>query len=217
MVQLTTEQRVFIVTNYTLTHSVTAVQNAFKIRFPDRNPPVKNTILQNFRKYQNTGTSLNRNKCNSGRRRTARSEDNIAAVRDLLQENPRGVSVRHNPVAVSPSSFNRITRLDLRWHPYRMHVRHELLPNDLPRRLRYSEWFNQHCRNQNFLQSLIIGDEAGFAMNREVNSHNVREYAPKGQYIHRHLIWKGRILVPNSLSGQHSAVVVRCDCRALLF
>ena len=66
--------------------------------------------------------------------------------------------------------------------PYRMHVRHELLPNDLPRRLRYSNWFNERCRNQNFLQSTIIGDEAGFALNGEVrvNSHNVREYAPKG-------------------------------------
>ena len=31
-----------------------------------------------------------------------------------------------------------------------------------------------------FLQSMIIGDEAGFALNGEVNSHNVREYAPKG-------------------------------------
>ena len=61
-----------------------------------------------------------------------------------------------------------------------MHVRHELLPNDLPCRLRYSNWFNERCRNQNFLQSIIIGDEAGFALNGEVNSHNVREYAPKG-------------------------------------
>ena len=89
------------------------------------------------------------------------------------------MSARRNAVAVSKSSFNTITKLDIRWHPYRMHVRHELLPNDLPRRLRYSNWFNERCRNQNFLQSIIIGDEAGFALNGEVNSHNVREYAPK--------------------------------------
>ena len=29
------------------------------------------------------------------------------------------------------------------------------------------------------MDSLLIGDEAGFALNGEVNSHNVREYAPK--------------------------------------
>ena len=41
-------------------------------------------------------------------------------------------------------------------------------------------WFKQHCRNPNFWQSIIIGDEAGFAINGEVNSQNVREYASKG-------------------------------------
>ena len=139
LVQLTTEQRVFVVTQFTLLQNVTAVQNAFIIRFPGRNSPVRNTILKNVRKYQNTGTSLNRNKSNSGRPRTARNEANIAAVRELLEETPRGLSVRRNPVAVSKSSFNRITRLDIRWHPYRMHVRHELRPDDLPSRLRYSK------------------------------------------------------------------------------
>ena len=128
---MTTEQRVFVVTTYTLTQSVTEVQNAFRIRFPDRNPPNKKTILKNVRKYHNTGTSLNRNKGNSGRRRTARSEENVAAARDLLEETPRGVSARRNAVEVSKSSFNRITRLDLRWH--------ELLPDDLPRRLHYAQ------------------------------------------------------------------------------
>ena len=73
VVQLTTEQRVFVVTQFTLIPNVTAVQSAFRIRFPDRNPPIRNTILKNVRKYHNTGTSLNRNKSISGRRRTARN------------------------------------------------------------------------------------------------------------------------------------------------
>ena len=170
-----------MVTNYTLTQSVTEVQNRFRVEFPSRNPPCKKTIKKNVRKYQNTGTSVNRNKGYSGRQKTGRSEANVAAVRVLLEEIPRGVSCRRNPVEVSKSTFNRITRLDLRWHPYRMHVRHELLPDDLPRRLRYAQWFNERCQNPNFLQSIIIGDEAGFAMNGEVNTHNVSEYAPKGQ------------------------------------
>ena len=84
MVQLTTEQRVFIVLHYTQTQNTTAVQNAFRARFPDRDPPHKTTILRNVRKYSSQGTSLNLNKGNSGRRRTARTEQNIAAVRTLL-------------------------------------------------------------------------------------------------------------------------------------
>ena len=77
-----------MVTTYTLTKSLTEVQNAFRIRFPDRNPPDKKTILKNYQKYQDTGTSLNRNKGNSSRRKTARSEENVAAVRDVLEETP---------------------------------------------------------------------------------------------------------------------------------
>ena len=40
--------------------SVTAVQNAFEARFPDRNNPTKRTIRENVKKYSHTGTSLNR-------------------------------------------------------------------------------------------------------------------------------------------------------------
>ena len=179
MVQLTKE-RVFIVLNYTQTQNTTAVQNAIRPRFPDRDPPHKTTILRSVRKYSSQRTSLNLNKGNSGRRRTARIEQNIAAVRTLFEQNRCDVSARRNSAEISSSGFNRITRLDLRWHPYRMHVRHELLATDLPRRLRFAEWFIQRCRRGTFLPSIIIGDEAAFAMDGEANSHNVRQYSPKG-------------------------------------
>ena len=181
MGQFTAEQRTFMVLYYNRTQSLVAVQNAFRQRLPGRNPPSKNIILQNFRKYSEHGTSLNRNKNNSGRPRTARSQQNIAAVRRLLEHNPRDVSARRNPVQVSSTAFNCITRLDLGWHPYRMHVGHELLPNDYLRGLRFSQWFNQKCEEDpHFLDHVVIGDEASFVMDGEVNSHNVRRYAPKG-------------------------------------
>ncbi len=145
MVQLTTEQRIFIVLQYNRTQNTTEVQNVFRARFCDRDPPHKATILRNVRKYSSEGTSLNLNKSNSGRRRTARSEQNIAAVRNLLEENLYA-SARRNPVDISSAGFNRIKRLDLRWHPYRMHVRHQLLARDFLRRLQFAEWFIQRCR-----------------------------------------------------------------------
>ena len=46
----TAEQRIFML-HYNRTQILVAVQNAFRQRFPDRNPPGKVTILQNFRKY----------------------------------------------------------------------------------------------------------------------------------------------------------------------
>ena len=82
MAQLTREQRVFIVLNFTQTQSSTAVQASF----PGRNPPAPSTILRNVQKYLNAGTSLNLNKGNSGRRRSIRTAENIEDVRDRLQK-----------------------------------------------------------------------------------------------------------------------------------
>ena len=62
-----------------------------------------------------------------------------------------------------------------------MRVRHQLKPTDFDRRVHFSEWLIEKCRDRRFLANLVIGDEAGFAMNGEANSQNVREYAPQGE------------------------------------
>ena len=62
MVQLTKEQRVFILLHYILPDFKIQLQNAFRARFRDRNPPHTTTILRNLAKYSNAGTSHNLNK-----------------------------------------------------------------------------------------------------------------------------------------------------------
>ena len=61
-----------------------------------------------------------------------------------------------------------------------MQVRHALLATNLLRRMHFVEWFIQRCQRKNFLQNIIIGNEAAFSMNGEVNTENARQYAPKG-------------------------------------
>ena len=61
-----------------------------------------------------------------------------------------------------------------------MHIRHSLLQTDFPRRVRFSEWWIRQCQRVHFTANVVIGDEAVFMMNREVNMHNIRRYAPKG-------------------------------------
>ena len=158
MVQLTTEQRVFVVTNFIRMQNVREVQDAFRLRFPDRNPPLRNTIVDNVRNIKTRERALIETRESQAGEEQEEVRKNIAAVRELLEENPH-VSSRRNPAAATQSTFNRITRLELRWHPYCMYVRHELLDTGWPRRLRFSNWFNQQCENQNFLDRLIIGDE----------------------------------------------------------
>ena len=96
MVQLTVEQRVFIVQHLFKTESFEQVRHLFRERFPDREPPTTMTIWRNVKKYTTTGTSLNRNSVTSGRPRSGRSQENIDRVQDLLENNPRGITCRRN-------------------------------------------------------------------------------------------------------------------------
>ena len=49
------------------------------------------TIQCNVVKYHNLGTSLNRNKANSGRNRSSVTYENIERVRELLESNLHSV------------------------------------------------------------------------------------------------------------------------------
>ena len=177
MVQLTKEQRVFVVKKYYETHSFLEVQRLFAIQFPDRRPPVKWSIWKNVKKYEEHGTSLNRNQKNSGRNRTSRTAENLNAVQEVLDENPTGVSCRRNGLGLSPSCFNRIAKIDLNWHPYKIHINHQLKDQDYAERIQFCEWFQNQVRNPRFLANFIIGDEAAFHLNGKVTTQNVRQYA----------------------------------------
>ena len=166
--QFTREQRVFIVENYILTRSIQNVQEAFRNAFIGRNVPTKSTILNNVRKYHEHGTSSNLNQGRSGRRRTARSAENIELVRDLLENNPR-VSVRRNGSNISNASFHRIIKHDLNYHPYVLITRQELKENDFGRRETFSRWLIDRFQENNFINKIVIGDEATFQMNGSEN------------------------------------------------
>ena len=57
-------------------------------------------------------------------------------------------------------------------HPYKMQVKHQLLPHDYVRRRAFCNWINaQHPR---FIERLVVTDEAAFSMNGSVNTQNTR-------------------------------------------
>ncbi|KAF2363424.1 Protein of unknown function DUF4817 [Trinorchestia longiramus] len=120
--QLTKEQRTFIVEKYFQAKSFRQVIQSFQEHFPERQSPTKMTIWRNVTRYRPEGTSLNLNNGRSGRKRTGRSEENVRIVQGALTENPQ-ISARKIGLDVTRSMFNRIMTLDLKWHPYKMHVR----------------------------------------------------------------------------------------------
>ena len=93
--QLTIEQRIFVVTNYLWTRIFKNVHQLFEQRFRDRASPSKVTIRKNVKKYKTEGSSLNLNKDRSGHRRTERTQENINLLQVKLMENPRR-SARNN-------------------------------------------------------------------------------------------------------------------------
>lgn len=182
--QYTPQQRSFLVTEYHRCRRVPQVLQRFRERFPGVRCPSRLTVMNNVRKYDQTGTSRNLNKERSGRPRTGRSAANIEAVRNRLEQQRHAgegraqtISCRRNGLGLPSATFNRITRLDLQLHPYQMIRRHELLPGDYPRRLRFCQWLLQ--QPPRFLEDFLMGDESGFGLNGMVNSHNTREYWPR--------------------------------------
>jgi len=169
-----------MVSTYLKINSYVVVKNEFRRAFPGVQPPNNSTIYRKVKKYLARGTSRNLCKENSGRPRTGRSQNNINAVQNLLLNTPRDISTRRNNLGISRATFNRIVRQDLKWHPYRIHIRHQLKNTDFPRLLQFCQWFLHQCQTNRFLANLVIGDEASFALNGKVNTHNVREYAPQG-------------------------------------
>lgn len=171
-VQLTTEQRVWVCLEMAKFENAPFVRRKFRQAFPNRRPPALSTIRKNFAKYKSKGTSLNQNKGNSGRPRTATSDANIALARQaLLQDGV--VSTRRNPLGISGASFSRITN-SIKFHPYKMIKRQKLTTLDPSKRLEFCRWFIRMSTNDpSFQNNLITSDEAIFSMNGEVNTHNV--------------------------------------------
>ena len=123
-----TEKRVFMVVQYLQSGSTEQTTARFIQQFPGARVPHRMTILKNVRKYKAHGTSRNRNKEACGRHRTVKSQAYVQLVMQALQQDHDASARRTNMPNMSKSSFNRITRHDIKWHPYKMNIRHKLEP-----------------------------------------------------------------------------------------
>ena len=178
--QLTREQRVFIVLNYQETKNYEIVRRNFEQIFPERISPTKKTVRRTVQKFNEHGTTLNRNKGNSGRKRIARTQENVEMVQNVIDENPRS-TIRRNESGLSATTFHRILHKDLGLKAYKVQKKHQLLPNDYHRRMTFCNWLLQ--QHERFCDKLIMTDEAEFSMDGTVNTQNTRfwsENRPEG-------------------------------------
>ena len=89
MVRLTIPQRVKIIEWWHQTRSVVQIQRNYCKHFEVRNAPERKTIARIVRKFPNLGTVCDLQKGESGRKRTARSEENVVTVREAILRSPR--------------------------------------------------------------------------------------------------------------------------------
>lgn len=138
------------------------------------NRPTEATIRRIVSKFEATGSV--ENLPTPRRRRSARSLENIAAVRENVQETPKlSILRRSQELGLSPSSVWRILHLDLKLHPYKIQLTQELKPNDHLMRRRFANWALENLEaNPNFAQNIIFSDEAHFWLNGFVNKQNCR-------------------------------------------
>lgn len=85
-----------------------------------------------------------------------RTQENIDRVRQTLEENP-SISTRRNDLQLTQSSVHRIIHHALKYHPYKIHVLHELKQQDFARRVRFCQWFINQYQNNRFLGNVVIG------------------------------------------------------------
>ena len=175
MASYTIEQHVQMIKLYYQNEcSLTQTLRALRPFFGRRGGPSKSTLQRLVAKFETTG-SVN-NQPTPVRSRNARSAENIAAVRESVQQNPRqSIPRRAQELGLSQTSTWRILRRDLGLHPYKIQLTQELKVDDHRQRRLFADWASNRLEeNPSFGRKIIFSDEAHFWMNGCVNKQNCR-------------------------------------------
>ena len=129
--QLTSEQRVFVVEQFYLTASPTKIKRAYFNKYKQK--VSLNTINKLIIKWK----GLNQNKDHSGRKRTARSEENIAMIEERIKESSQSLRKLAAETGLKRKSVRRILKHDLKLKSYKLHMSQQLSINDQTRRLEF--------------------------------------------------------------------------------
>ena len=200
----TIQQKTFSVEQYFATKSYHSVQIQFRKRFHCRNFLSKSTIVRWVTKFREHGTAVDlcfkaTRGTYSGRKKSARTEENIAAVRNSVGHSPKkSVRRRSQELGMTRESLRRILTSDLHLYAYKIQIKQQLTEADKEKRVTMCEWFCDVLENdENFLENVWFSDEAHFLLSGHVNSKKlffgVRRFQTK--------CFRGRFIPLNVLPG----------------
>ena len=173
------QEKTFCVETYFETKSFCAVQRRFRLEFQCRHYPGKRLIHRWAQKFREHWTSLNLNAKGkrdtySGRPQSARSLENIDAIRDSVGRSPRkSLRRRSQELSINREFIRRILVKDLQLCPYKIQIKHKLTQADMEKRVVMCRWFcDKFDENPDFLDDLWFSDEAHFLLSGHVHSKN---------------------------------------------
>ena len=135
--------------------SVLATYRELRPFYGRHNRPTDRTIRNVVDKFESTGSVNDRP--TPVRRRNARSAENIATIRESVQENPRqSIPRRAQEFGLSQTSTWRILRRDLSLHPYKIQLTQELKVNDQKRRRLFADWASERLAEKQSLATRRI-------------------------------------------------------------
>lgn len=220
MANWTVAERVFTVTAFIESKSITHVQRRFQLHFNvprHGRVPSRNTILKWMRKFNETG-SLRNEFVGSARR--VRTPENIERVREAVIRSPQR-SARRQAVALnlSRTSVCRILHEDLKFHPYKIQMVNCVRDADKPARLAFCRQFLAILNaDPGMLNKLILSDEAHFHLSGAVNKQNFRYWSDsqpeavheKSLHSPKVTVWCG-IIGPNFFEERGQSVTINAQ------
>ena len=144
MTSYTIEQHVqMIKLYYQYECSLARTLRALRPFYDKRGCPSQSTLQRLVVKFEMIDSVSN--KPTPVRQRNARSAENIAAVRESVQENLRQTILRRAQ-ELGPSQISTwgILRLDLGVHPYKIQLIQEFKVNDQRQRRLFADWASKH-------------------------------------------------------------------------
>ncbi|KAJ3666078.1 hypothetical protein Zmor_001533 [Zophobas morio] len=187
--------------------NVHEAQRLYQEEFLGRRLPHHTTFSAIFQRLRENG-KFQPSTTDHGRERTEHVIEVEPEILEIVEEIP-SISIRRLSYRLGVSLF--VVWRTLKGHPYHVQRVQSLKPEDLPRRVRFCEWLLQKIRVQSdFVQKLLIADEATFTREGVFNSRNTYIWSDENSHAIREThfqdrfsvnVWAG--MVNNNLIGPY--------------
>lgn len=172
------EHRAFAVERYLVNGcSIVKTQREFRQKFNiarNKSVPNRHTIKKWVDTFRSTGTTTKIPAV--GRKRTARTPENMERVRKAVEQAPLTSLRRHSAsLRLSLGSLHRVVTKDLGYHPYKLQVTQHLKGTDYALRKEFCERLLTMTWSDNV--EIFFSDEAHFELNGSVNKQNMRYWS----------------------------------------